>query len=254
MPMTDFSLQGRVAIVTGASRGIGEAIARGMSEHGATVVLLSRDQAALDDVAASIRSTGGVAHARACHTARPSQIAAFFEWFDREVGRLDILVNNAATNPFMGPALDINEEAYDKTFDLNVKGYFLMSQEAGRRMAAQGKGSIINIASVAGIKVLPMQGVYSITKAAVIMMTKVFARELGGQGVRCNAICPGLTETRLASALIENEQLYKGFVRQTPLARHAQPSEMVGAALYLASDAASYTSGAVLTVDGGLLA
>jgi NAD(P)-dependent dehydrogenase (short-subunit alcohol dehydrogenase family) len=252
--MTDFSLKDRVAVVTGASRGIGEAIARGMAAQGATVVLVSRDSVALERVADSIRGEGGTAHAQACHAARPEAIAELFQWIDAELGRVDILVNNAATNVFMGPVLDTPEAAFDKTFALNVKGYMLMSQAAGRRMASQGKGSIVNIASVAGLNAMPFQGVYSMTKAAVIMMTKVFAKELGPSGVRCNVICPGLTETRFASALFENEEIYRGVIQATPLHRHAQPSEMVGAALYLASDAASYTTGAVIVVDGGMLA
>lgn len=253
MSAVNFSLDGKVAVVTGASRGIGEAIAQGLAAQGAEVVLASRNQETLDAVAQSIRADGGKARARACHTGRSAEITSFYEWLDAELGRVDILVNNAATNPFMGSVLDIGEAALDKTFDLNVKGYFLMAQAAGRRMAKQTSGSIINIASIAGLQALPMQSAYSMSKAAVIMMTKVFARELGRAGVRCNCICPGLTETRFASALIENEKLYKGFVGATALGRHAQPSEMVGAAVYLASDASSYTTGEILVVDGGVL-
>jgi NAD(P)-dependent dehydrogenase (short-subunit alcohol dehydrogenase family) len=251
MPLADFSLKDRVALVTGASRGIGEAIARGLAEQGASVVLVSRRQEGLDAVAAAIRERGAQAWPKACHTARPDQIEELFQWLDREIGRIDILVNNAATNPYMGPVLDTPLEAFDKTFDLNVRGYFLMAQQAGRRMAAQGKGSIINVASIAGLSAMPAQGVYSMTKAAVIMLTKVFARELGGANVRCNAICPGLTETRFASALIENEAIYNQVIGAVALGRHAQPSEMVGTAVYLASDASSYTTGEVLVVDGG---
>lgn len=254
MPIADFGLNDRVAVVTGASRGIGEAVARGLAEQGASVVLVSRNAEPLEEVARSIRDRGGRAWARPAHTGRPDDIAALFDWMDAEVGRVDILVNNAATNPYMGPVLEAAPEAFDKTFNLNVRGYFLMSQAAGRRMAARNRGSIVNIASIAGLAALPLQGVYSMTKAAVIMMTRVFARELGSAGVRCNAVCPGLTETRFAQALIENEELHRSIVQTTALGRHAQPSEIVGAVLYLASDAASYTTGAVLTVDGGTLA
>lgn len=251
MALADFSLAGRVALITGASRGIGEAIARGFAEQDASLVLVARKQEPLDALAAELRGLGVQAWAKACHAGRPDQIAGLYEWLDREVGRIDILVNNAATNPYMGPILDTPLEAFEKTFDLNVKGYFLMAQQAARRMGAQGRGSIVNIASIAGLSPLPGQAAYSMTKAAVIMMTKAFARELGGTGVRCNVLCPGLTETRFAAALIENEDIYRKVMETVPLGRHAQPSEMVGAAVYLASDASSYTNGAVLVVDGG---
>jgi len=254
MPIADFDLSGRVAVITGASRGIGEAIARGMAEHGATVVLASRTQDALDTVAHSITSAGGKALPIACHTGRPDAIEALFQRVVAETGRVDILVNNAATNPYFGPTVDATEAVFDKTFEVNVKGYFLMAQHAGRLMVKQGKGSIINVASIVGVSPAPMQGIYSMTKAAVIMMTKVLAKELGGAGVRCNAICPGLTETKFAKVLIDTKEIYDTFVQHIPAGRHAQPSELVGAALYFASDASSYTTGAILPVDGGYLA
>lgn len=251
MAVIDFSLKDRIAVVTGASRGIGEAIARGFAEQGATVVLCSRKQEGLDAVAGSINDAGGNAIPITCHTGQSKAIAALFDRVKSELGRVDILVNNAATNPYFGPAIDIEEAAFDKTFEVNVKGYFLMTQHAARLMIEQGKGSIINVASIAGISPPPMQGVYGVTKAAVIAMTKMFAKELGGANVRCNAIAPGLVETKFASLLIETPEMYKFFKEQTPMGRHAQPNEIVGAAIYLASDAASYTTGAVITCDGG---
>ncbi len=251
MEKVEFSLEGKTAIITGASRGIGEAIARGMAAHGATVVLASRKQEALDNVAQSIEADGGKALAVACHTGKPDQIDVLFAQVKEQLGRLDILVNNAATNPYFGPAIGISESQYDKTFEVNTKGYFLMAQRAAQLMVDQGSGSIINIASTAGISPYPMQGVYAMSKAAVIMMTKVFAKELAGAGIRCNAICPGLTETKFSKVLIETPEIYEVFLKGTPMARHAQPSEMVGAAIYLASDAASYTTGAVIACDGG---
>jgi len=254
MAIADFSLTDKTALVTGASRGIGEAIARGMAEQGATVLLASRKQEALDAVAASIAADGGKALAVACHTGKPGDVEALFERVKSEFGRLDVLVNNAATNPYFGPAVDASESVFDKTFEVNVKGYFLMAQHAARMMVAQGGGSIINVASMVGVSPAPMQGVYSMTKAAVIAMTKSFAKELGGAGVRCNALCPGLTETKFARVLIDTKEIYDTFIRDVPLGRHAQPSEMVGAALYLASDASSYTTGAILVCDGGRLA
>jgi NAD(P)-dependent dehydrogenase (short-subunit alcohol dehydrogenase family) len=249
--MSDFKLKDKVAIVTGASRGIGEAIARSLAEHGASVVICSRKQDSLEPVAASIRKAGGTAMPIACHTGQMAAIDALYEQVKKEFGRVDILVNNAATNPYFGPMVDIDESRYDKTFEVNVKGYFFMAQRAAKMMVDQGSGSIINIASIAGISPPPMQGVYGITKSAVIAMTKAFAKELAGVNVRSNAICPGLVETKFASVLIETPELYEHFKAHTPMGRHAQPSEMTGAVLYFASELSSYTTGAVLVCDGG---
>ena len=254
MAIADFSLTGRVAIVTGASRGIGEAIARGLAENGATVVLASRKQADLDLVAQAITDEGGKALAVACHTGKPEDIGLLFDRVMAEYGRVDILVNNAATNPYFGPTIDATESIFDKTFEVNVKGYFLMAQRAARIMVDQGGGSIINVASIGGISPMLMQGIYSMTKAAVISMTRAFACELGGAGVRCNAICPGLTNTKFAKVLIDTPEIHDMFVGQVPMGRHAEPHEMVGAAVYLASDASSYTTGSVIVCDGGYLA
>jgi len=247
----DFSLKDRVAIVTGASRGIGEAIATTFAENGAKVVLSSRKQEALDSVAALIKASGGEAMAIACHTGKLEMIDSLFEKVMDTYGRVDILVNNAATNPYFGAALNIPESAYDKTFEVNTKGYFFMTQKAGQIMVEQKSGSIINIASIAGLRGPVMQTVYGMTKAAVILMTKAYAVELGPSGVRCNAICPGLTETHFAKVLIETEEIYKTALQNIPLKRHAQPSEIAGAALYLASDASSFTTGSIIVVDGG---
>jgi len=254
MPIADFSLTGKVAIVTGASRGIGEAIARGMAEYGAAVVLAARRQDALDAVAADINAAGGKALAVACHTGKAADIEALYARVEAEFGRVDVLVNNAATNPYFGPMIDATEAIFDKTFEVNAKGYFLMAQRAARIMVEQGKGSIINVASIAGVSPPLMQGIYAMTKAAVISMTKGFAKELGPAGVRSNAICPGLTDTKFAKVLIDSKEIHEIFIRDVPLGRHAQPSEMVGAAVYLASDASCYVNGAVLACDGGYLA
>jgi NAD(P)-dependent dehydrogenase (short-subunit alcohol dehydrogenase family) len=250
----DFSLTDRVAIVTGGSRGIGEAIARTFAEYGAKVVLSSRKQEALDAVAKSINESGGEAVPIACHTGKMEMIDELYEKVMDTYGRVDILVNNAATNPYFGTMLEISESQYDKTFEVNTKGYFFMAQKAGKIMVKQGKGSIINIASVAGLMGPPMQAVYGMTKAAVILMTKALAKELGPAGVRANAICPGLTETHFSKVLIETEAIYEVAVQSIPLGRHAQPSEMAGLALYLASDASSFTNGGVYVCDGGATA
>lgn len=254
MHIVDFRMTDKVAVVTGGSRGIGESIARTFAEQGAKVVIASRKQEALDAVAASINERGGTCLPVACHTGDPDAIDRLFEKVATEFGPVDVLVNNAATNPFFGPTIHIEMSAFDKTFEVNVKGYFLMCQHAGRIMVEQGRGSIINVASVAGITPAEMQGVYSMTKAAVISMTKVFAKELGAAGVRSNAICPGLVETKFASVLVNTPEIYEQFVQRVPLGRHAQPDEIAGLALYLASDASSYTSGAVFVVDGAMIA
>jgi NAD(P)-dependent dehydrogenase (short-subunit alcohol dehydrogenase family) len=254
MGTPSFQLDGKVAVITGASRGIGEAIARGMAEHGAGVVLVSRRQEGVDAVARAIADGGGKAVGVACHMGEPASIEALAARVKEEFGRIDILVQNAAKNPYFGPVLGASESVFDKTFDVNVKGYFLMSQHVARIMVDQQAGSIINVASIAGLSPMLMQGVYSMSKAAVIAMTKSFAKELGSAGVRCNALCPGLTETKFAKVLIDTKEIYEYVLKGVPLGRHAQPSEMVGAALYLASDASSYTTGSVIVCDGGCLA
>lgn len=255
MPLADFTLNGRVAVVTGASRGIGEAIARGLAEQRATVVIASRKIEALQPVADAIaKDTGQKCVPIACHTGDPEAIGKLFEQVKKDFGRCDILVNNAATNPYFGPMVDMDLGAFDKTFDVNVRGYFLMSQHAARLMVEQGGGSIINVASIAGISPGEMQGCYSMTKAAVISMTKAMAKELGSAGVRVNAICPGVVETKFASVLVNTPEIYDNIIQRVPMRRHAQPSEMVGLAVYLASEASSYTTGAVMVSDGGMVA
>jgi NAD(P)-dependent dehydrogenase (short-subunit alcohol dehydrogenase family) len=251
----DLELAGKVAVITGASRGIGEAIARGLAAHGCDVVLASRKQEGLDTVAGSINGEGaGRALPIACHTGDPDSIEALFESVVSHFGRLDILVNNAATNPFYGPAVEMPEWAFDKTIEVNVKGYFVMSQHAARLMLEQKSGSIINIASIAAMSPAPGQVVYAMTKAAVIAMTKGLAKELGPAGVRVNAIAPGLVETKFAGALIEDPEIQKHIKDSTPLGRHGQPEEIVGAALYVASSISSFTTGSVIVCDGGATA
>jgi len=247
----DFRLDGRVAVITGSSRGIGEAIARTFAAYGAKVVVSSRKQDACEAVAASIKAAGGEATAVACHTGSTKDINVLFEKTLAAYGRVDVLVNNAATNPYFGDVLHISESQFDKTFEVNTKGYFFTAQKAATIMAAQHKGCIINIASIAGLEGPPMQGVYGMTKAAVILMTKAYAKELGAFGIRSNAICPGLTETKFAKVLIDTPAIHDMAVKGIPLGRHGQPDEMAGAALWLASDAGSFTNGAIIVIDGG---
>jgi NAD(P)-dependent dehydrogenase (short-subunit alcohol dehydrogenase family) len=251
MPPT-FDLTGKIALVTGASRGIGEAIARLLAKHGAHVIVSSRKASACETVAAAIRAEGHAAEAYPCHIGDMDQIETIFGHIRASHGRLDILVNNAATNPYFGPIQDTDLSAFQKTLDVNIRGYFFMSAEAMKLMATHGGGAIVNVASVNAVVPGLHQGIYSITKAAVIGMTKAFAREGAPLGVRCNALLPGLTRTRLAGALLEGEHRKK-WEDNIPMARPAEPDEMAGAVLYLVSGASSYTTGVSLNVDGGFL-
>ncbi len=248
-----FGCTGKVAVVTGASRGIGEAIARLLAARGAHVLVASRRLEGCEAVAASIRKAGGSAEARACHIGELPQVEALFQHLASNGGRLDILVNNAATNPHFGPIADTPLDAFQKTVDVNIRGYFAMCALGAKLMAKGGGGAILNVASVNGVIPGAGQGIYSITKAAVISMTKAFAKECAPLGVRVNALLPGLTDTKFASALVQDEAILKRALSHIPLGRVARPEEMAGAALYLVSDAASYTTGACLAVDGGYL-
>lgn len=248
-----FDLTGKVALITGASRGIGEATARLLAEQGAHVVISSRKQEDLDVVAASIVAAGGKATAIAAHQGESAALKALIGTIETSLGRLDILVNNAATNPYFGHISDTDMAMVDKTMQVNIKGYFELAALASKLMKKNGGGAIVNIASINGLKPGMYQGIYSITKAAVINMTQAFAKECASWGVRCNAVLPGLTETKFASALTKNEQLMKQVLPQIPLGRAAQPNEIAPAILYLVSPAASYVTGTTLTVDGGLI-
>jgi NAD(P)-dependent dehydrogenase (short-subunit alcohol dehydrogenase family) len=246
-------LQDKVIVVTGASRGIGEAIARACIAGGAKVVLASRKQADLDRVVASLPKERALAIA--CHTGKAGEVDAMMAKAVEQFGRVDGIVNNAATNPYFGPLIDTPDAAIDKTIEVNVRGYLYCARAFVKHARTRdGGGSIVNLASVAGTRAAPMQGIYGATKAAVISMTQTLAFELGGQNIRANAIAPGLVETKFAAAIVGNPMLRDHVVGRTPLARHAQPSEIAGAAVYLLSDAASFTTGAVLVVDGGLTA
>jgi NAD(P)-dependent dehydrogenase (short-subunit alcohol dehydrogenase family) len=249
-----FDLTGKIALVTGASRGIGESIARLLADKGAHVIVSSRKLEACQAVADSIIADGGKASAVACHVGEMAQIEETFAHIKSTFGRLDILVNNAAANPYFGHILDTDLAAYSKTVDVNIRGYFFMSIAAGNLMKEKGGGVILNTASVNGIRPGDMQGIYSITKAAVISMTQSFAKECGSLNIRVNALLPGLTDTKFASALTTNDSILKTALKVIPLGRVAHPDEMAGTVLYLVSDASSYTTGASVIVDGGMLA
>jgi NAD(P)-dependent dehydrogenase (short-subunit alcohol dehydrogenase family) len=246
-----FDLTGKIALVTGASRGIGESIAKLLARQGACVIVSSRK---IDDCAAvadAIAADGGSAEALACHVGNMDDIANTFATIKERHGRLDILVNNAATNPYFGHILDTDLGAFNKTVEVNLRGYFFMSVAAGKLMREQGGGAIVNTASVNAIQPGEMQGIYSISKAAVVSMTKAFAKECAPLGIRVNALLPGFTKTKFAGALFENESIYQQVLKRIPMGRHAEPDEMAGAVLYLVSDASSYTTGECIVVDGG---
>ncbi|MFV0276126.1 MAG: SDR family oxidoreductase [Parahaliea sp.] len=247
-----FDLKGKIAFVSGASRGIGEAVVKLLGEQGAHVIVSSRKLEDCQRVADGIVAAGGSAEAFACHVGNMDDIAAVFAHIRERHGRLDICVNNAATNPYFGHILDTDLAAYNKTVEVNIRGYFFMCIEAGRMMREQGGGVIVNTASINALQPGPMQGIYSITKAAVVSMTKAFARECGPLGIRCNALLPGLTKTKFAGALFDNEDIYKSVTERIPLQRHAEPEEMAGTVLYLVSNASSYTNGECIVVDGGV--
>lgn len=250
--LMDFS--GKTVFVSGSSRGIGEAIVRAFAANGADVIVSSRDQDACEAVAASIREDGGSATAKACHAGKMEDIAAVFEWIRAEYGKLDVLVNCGGTNPFFGLIGDTPESAFDKTVEVNLKGPFYLSAEACKMMKEDGRGAIVNVASINGITPGHMQGIYSMTKSAMINMTKAYAREYGGDGIRVNAICPGLVETNMTKVFTSNEEMLAGVVNQFPISRAGQPQDMVGGVLYLASDAAAFTTGTTLVMDGGFTA
>jgi NAD(P)-dependent dehydrogenase (short-subunit alcohol dehydrogenase family) len=246
-----FSLSGKVALVTGGSRGIGKAIAVGLAKFGADVAVTSRKLPDLEEVAKEIKGLGRRSMAVVTHVGRTEEINALVPKVKAEFGRIDILVNNAATNPTMAQAMDIDERAWDSIMNLNLRGLFFLSQAVAKVMKEQGGGKIINVASVAGItpSILP---VYSISKAGVIMATKVMAQQWAQYNIRVNTIAPGLTKTKFSEALWSNPDIERAVMTRTPLQRIAEPDEMVGAVIFLASDASSYVTGHTLVVDGGV--
>lgn len=248
----NFNLENKVALVTGASKGIGEAIARALAAAGARVVLSSRNLADLDAVAADIRQTGGEATGIAAHAGKPEQLAALVEQTVAAYGGVDILVNNAATNPVFGPVLDAPDSAFDKIMEVNVKGPLALARLVYPLMKARGGGSIVNISSVEGLTPSAGLGLYSISKSALIMLTKVLAQEWGPDGIRANAICPGLIKTKFSEALWSDEKILKQYTRGLPLGRMGTVEEIAGLALLLASPAGGYCTGAVFTADGGM--
>ena len=247
-----FSLEGKIALITGASKGIGEAIARVFAACGAKVVINSRKQEDLDTVAESIKAEGGDCTGIA---ANAGDIAACKVLIDAVIalhGGIDILVNNAASNPVYGPVVQCEEWAFDKIMNVNVKAPFELSKLVYPVMKERGGGSVINISSIAGLTPDPGLGMYSVSKAALNMLTKVTAKEWGADNIRVNAICPGLIKTKFSEALWQNEKWLNHFVKQLPIARMGTVDEIAGLALFLASNASGYCTGTVFTADGGI--
>jgi len=246
-------LSGKVALITGASRGIGQAIAEAYAAHGAQVVLASRKQEGLDAVAARIRAAGGEALPIATHMGDTAAVATLVDEAVAAYGGIDIVVNNAATNPHFGPLLTAEESHWDKTFDVNVKGYFRVIKACASTMRARGGGKVINLASVAGKTPQPGMGVYCVTKAAVLMLTEVLAVELAPDNIQVNAMVPGYVKTKFSRAIWDTPAINEAVLQTIPQRRMANPDELTGLALFLASDASSFVTGAAIPIDGGQL-
>jgi NAD(P)-dependent dehydrogenase (short-subunit alcohol dehydrogenase family) len=250
--LSSFSLEGKVALVTGGSRGIGRAIALAFADAGADVAVSSRKLPDLEAVADELKQKGVRSLAVASHIAKVEESKALVDRIKDKWGRIDILVNNAGTNPYSGPLLEAEEWAWDVTMNVNLKGPFLLSQTVASLMKEQGGGSVINIASIMGLTPSHL-GLYSISKAGVIMLTQVLAREWGQHKIRVNAIAPGVIKTRLSEALWKDPVKGEEAAKSKALGYIGVPEDVAGAALFLASDASSYVTGEVIVVDGGEL-
>lgn len=248
---TLFSLDGKVALITGASRGIGLSIAEFFAAAGAKVILSSRKQEALDEEANRLKSKGYEATAIACNVGNVDELSELVNQTVEIYGQLDILVNNAGTNPVFGPIHETSLEAFDKIMDVNVKAAFALCNLCFPHLRKSSSGSVINISSIGGISPEPGLGVYSISKAALISLTKVFAKEWGDSKIRVNAICPGLIKTKFSEPLWGNDKIMDYMLKQLAIKRVGTSEEIASLALFLASPASSYSTGAIMTADGG---
>jgi NAD(P)-dependent dehydrogenase (short-subunit alcohol dehydrogenase family) len=248
-----FDLSGKVAIITGSSKGIGKSVARGLAENGAKVIISSRKRDAVTAVAAEFKEAGLEATGIQCHIGDAIQRQELVSRTMETYGRIDILVNNAAINPYYGPLEGSDEVVFDKIMDINVKAPWLLSNLVLPHMKDIRGGSIVNISSVEGLRPGFGLGLYSATKAALIMLTKNQAKEWGRYGVRANVVCPGLIKTKFSEGLWADEDLVNRFTKALPLQRIAAPEEIAGLVMLLASDAGSYMTGGVYTADGGYM-
>jgi dehydrogenase/reductase SDR family member 4 len=249
--MSSFDLTDRVAIITGASKGIGKEIALILAQNGAKVVISSRNQESVDAVAKEFTDQGLEAVGIAAHMGSQDDIENLVNSTISKYGGIDIIVNNAATNPVYGPLLTNDDETFDKIMSINVRGPLNLAKLAHPSMKERGHGSVINISSVGGIRPEPLIGLYSMSKASLISITKIMAQEWGEDNIRANVICPGLIQTKFSKALWENEKVSQSYTKHLPLKRIGQPEEIAGLALFLASSASSYCTGAIYTADGG---
>ncbi len=249
-----FSLNGKNAVITGGTRGIGLAIARAFLQAGANVTICSRKRETVDEAIGELADWADQVEGVAAHVGRRSDLQRLISASEQRFGITNVLVNNAGTNPYFGPIVESEEAAWDKTMDVNLKGPYLLSCLLAKQLREAEGGSIINIASVAGLTPLPSQGIYGVSKAGLIMLTQVLAQELGPHQVRVNCICPGLIKTKLSEAIWSNPQIEAAVRAQKALGRMGTVDEIAGAALYFACDASSFTTGAVLRVDGGMRA
>jgi NAD(P)-dependent dehydrogenase (short-subunit alcohol dehydrogenase family) len=252
MDFSQFSLEGKVALITGGSRGIGRASALALADAGANVIVSSRKIADLEPVAEELRAKGVKSMAIAAHNAKTEDSKALVEKVMQAFGRIDILLNNAGTNPYYGPIMDQDEKTYDITMNVNLKGIFILSQLTAKIMKPQGGGCIINTSSIGGLRAGDL-GVYCISKAAVIMLTQVMAKEWGQFNIRVNAIAPGIIKTRLSEALWKDPEVNDKALGSIPLMRLGEPEEIAGTVVFLASKAGSYITGETIVVDGGRL-
>ena len=249
-----FQLDNKLAIVTGASKGIGEAMARGLAEFGAKVVISSRKRESVDAVAESFQNDGLEAIAIAANMGNVEEAQTLIDQTVDAYGGIDIIINNAAANPVFGPIQNTEERAFDKILDVNLKGPFELCKKAYPILKQRGGGSIINISSIGGLTPERGIGIYSVSKAGLINLTKVMAQDWGADNIRVNAICPGLIKTKFSEALWGNEPILDRFLQQIPLNRVGTSDDVAGLAVYLASDAAAYCTGGVYLIDGGYTA
>ncbi len=249
-----FDLSGKTALISGASRGIGAATAELLAEHGAHVVITSRKKENLEETAETIRSAGGQVTAICSHAGKTQDIDKLLASLAKIPGTPDILISNAAANPHFGPMLEASMDAVDKVIEVNIRGSFYLARETAKLMKKKGGGNIFFVSSFNGFLDGHWQGIYSVSKAALMSMAQAMAKEFAADDIRVNAVLPGLTDTHFASALTSDENILKGFLSQVPMSRIAQPAEIAPAILYLVSPASSYVTGVCLPVDGGYLA